>query len=113
MKGSWLILVVLTVAGGCFYSARIALSILAGGIIALGNHYWLRSIMERVLLQQRQDARRYAILRFLLRLTLLGLLVMALVRFGVNIIGLLIGLSVVVISTLIISVHALVSPKGE
>lgn len=110
---SWILLLILTAAGSMLVSARFGLSTLAGGILALGNYFWLRNIMQRILIQQRPDAKSYALLRYILRLSLLAIAVVVLFRIGVDITGLLFGLSVLVITITIFSVYTLMRPKGD
>ena len=112
-KWSWLLLGALTVICSLFGSPDFGLGVASGGLIALGNNFWLRSIMERILIQQRSDARSYAIVRYILRLTISGIIIVALMKFGVNIAGLLLGLSVLVITITTVSVFLSLSDKGE
>jgi hypothetical protein len=113
VKGSLLLLALLTVAGFFILSARFALSTLAGGALTLINHCWLRSIMERVLTGQAENAARYALARYLLRLALIAVAVVALFRLNVDIAGLFAGLSILVIATVTVSIFSLVHHKGE
>lgn len=113
VKGSLLLLAVLTVAGFFLVSARFALSTLAGGAVTLLNHCWLRSIMERVLSGRYENAARYALIRYLLRLSLIAVAVIILFRLNVDIAGLFTGLSILVISTISVSLYSLVHHKGE
>jgi hypothetical protein len=103
----------LTIAGLLLSSAGFAMSTLAGGILVLLNHCWLRSILERVLSGQAENAARYAIIRFVLRLSLIAVAVVALFRVGVNIAGLLTGLSILVLAMISVSIYSLVHHKGE
>jgi len=113
VKTSLLLLAVLSVAGFFFFSARFAISAFAGGVLILLNHCWLRSIMERVLSGQAENAARYALLRYLLRLALIAVAVIALFRLNVDIAGLFAGLSILVIATISVSIYSLVHHKGE
>lgn len=113
VKGSLLLLTILALAGFLFFSVKFAVSTLAGGTLALLNYCWLRSIIERILSQQRADAASYALLRYVLRLFLLGLAIVALLRLGVDIAGLLAGLSILVITIMCVSGYLLVQRKGE
>jgi len=45
--GSLALLALLAVVGFLFGSVRFALSVLAGGVLAIANFYWLRSILVR------------------------------------------------------------------
>lgn len=112
-KWSWLLLVIMTAICSVFGSISFGIGVAAGGIIALGNNFWLRSILERILIQQRADARSYAIIRYLLRLTISGIIIVALMKWGVNIAGLLVGLSTLVITITTVSVFLSLSDKGE
>ena len=113
VKGSLLLLAVLTIAGFFIFSARFAWSAFAGGSLTLVNNFWLRSIMERVLSGQAENAARYALIRYLLRLSLLAVAIVALFRFNVDIAGLFAGLSILVIATVTVSIYLLVHHKGE
>lgn len=113
VKLSLLLLAVLPIAGFILVSARFSLSVLAGGILVLLNHCWLRSILERVLAGQAENAARYALIRYLLRLTLIAIAVIVLFRLHVDIAGLFIGLSILVLATVTVSIYSLVHHKGE
>jgi len=112
-KWSWLLLVIMTASCSIFGSTSFGLGVAAGGIIALGNNFWLRSTLERILIQQRTDARSYAIVRYILRLTISGIIILVLMKFGINIAGLLVGLSTLVITITTVSVFLSLSDKGE
>ena len=113
MKISWLLLTFLTVTGLIIGSRKFGLSILVGGLAALGNNYWLRNILQRILIQQRSDASSYAILRFFLRYLLLAVVVLAALRMGADVTGLLLGLSVLVMTTIVLSLYTLMQSKGD
>jgi hypothetical protein len=113
VKGSLLLLIILTIGGFFVVSPRFALSALAGGLLILANQFWLRSIMERVLSGRAENAARYAIIRYVLRLSLIAVAVVALFRLHVDFAGLFTGLSILVISTVLVSIYSLVHHKGE
>ncbi|NJD92174.1 MAG: ATP synthase subunit I [Geobacter sp.] len=98
---------------GALVSIRFSLSTLAGGLIVLLNHCWLRSILERVLAAGGENAARYAIIRYVLRLSLIALAVIILFRLNVDIAGLFAGLSILVISTVSVSIYQLLFQKGD
>lgn len=112
-RWSWLLLGILTITCSLFGSLSFGLGVAAGGLIALGNNFWLRSILERILLQQRTDASQYAIVRYILRLTISGAIIVVLLKSGINIAGLLVGLSVLVITITTVSLFLSLSDKGE
>jgi len=111
--GSLLLLAVLAVAGLVFGSARFAGSVLAGGILAIANFCWLRNILLRSLRLQVREAPRFAILRYLVRLTLLAVAIFVLiVYFRAHIFGLLLGLSVLVFTIIALSIY-MISKQGD
>jgi hypothetical protein len=112
-RWSWLLLVIMTAICSIVGSLSFGVGVAAGGLIALGNNFWLRSILERILIQQRADARSYTIIRYLLRLTVSGIIIVALMKYGINIAGLLVGLSTLVITITSVSVFLFLSDKGE
>jgi len=112
LKFSWILLIALTIAGS-LKSGTFAISILTGGIVALGNNYWLRNILQRILIQQRSDAASYAMLRFILRYLILAIAVLMALKLGADIAGLLIGLSVMVIATMFFSIYSAMQRKGD
>jgi hypothetical protein len=109
---SWLVLAVMTLLS-LFVSMSFSAGVALGGLIALGNNFWLRSIVERVLIQQPDNPKTYAIVRYILRLSITGIIILLLIRSGISIIGLLAGLSVLVISITAVSVFMSLSDKGE
>lgn len=109
---SWLVLVVMALIS-LFVSLSFSAGVALGGLIALGNNFWLRSIVERVLIQQPDSPKTYAIVRYILRLSITGIIILLLIRSGISIIGLLVGLSVLVISITAVSVFMSLSDKGE
>lgn len=112
-RWSWFLLILLTALCSAFGSVSFGIGVAAGGLIALGNNFWLRSILERILIQQRSDARQYAIIRYILRLTISGVIIVTLMKYGINIGGLLVGLSTLVITITTVSLFLSFSNKGE
>ncbi|MCM2358871.1 MAG: ATP synthase subunit I [Geobacteraceae bacterium] len=111
--GSLALLVLLAVAGLIFGSARFALSVVAGGFLALANFYWLRSILLRAFRLQPQEAPRFTLLRYIVRLTVLAAAVFSLMVYGkADVFGLLLGLSVLVVNIIALSFY-MISAKGD
>ncbi len=111
--GSGLLLALLTLAGLIFGSQRFAAGVAVGGVLAILNYYWLRTILERVLSQRPGHPGRFVQIRYILRLTLLALVIYWLITHGgIDIVGLLVGLSVIVIVIMALSVY-LLATKGE
>ena len=98
IAASWLLLALMVVSGWIFGSQRFAAGIACGGILALGNIFWLKRSIERAMGLEPRQAGRFAIVRYVLRLAVLGgLFYLAIVKIGIDIIGLIAGLSVLVI----------------
>lgn len=109
----WVLLAVLTLAGMAFGQPRFAFGILAGGLLVMANFYWLKRIMGRVLNLSPVKAGRYAQFRYILRLAILALVVYVLVaRLGADVLGLLLGLSVLVIVITVLSLYMFIT-KGD
>jgi hypothetical protein len=111
-RGSWALLAILSLGALLFGSASFAASILAGGVLAMVNFYWLHSILRRVLQLQPTHSDRYVQIRYLLRLTLLAAVLYGLLVTGTNVYGLLLGLSVLVINIIVIAIYYTLTLKG-
>lgn len=111
--GSLALLAVLAVAGFLLGSLRFSLSVLAGGLLALGNFYWLRSILVRSLRLEPQQAPRFATFRYIVRLTVLAVAVFFLIVYGkADLFGLILGLSVLVFNIIALAIY-MISAKGD
>lgn len=111
--GSWILLVLMAIAGWLLFSRHFAAGIAAGGLLAIANFYWLHSIMKRTLLLAKGKAQRFAMTRYMLRLVLIGVAVwFMIVHFNIDLIGLLVGLSVLVINIFALTIFRLISKGG-
>jgi hypothetical protein len=82
-------------------------------VLALANFFWLRSILSRSLSLNARTAPRFAVLRYLVRLTLLAIAVYVLVVYcSIDLFGLLLGLSVLVFTIIALSIY-MISTQGE
>jgi ATP synthase I chain len=94
----WGLLAVMIVVGWIFSSERMAAGIACGGLLTLGNTFWLKRSIQRAMGLEPSQAGQFAVIRYLFRLGVLaGLLYLLIVKVGIQIIGLIIGLSVLVI----------------
>jgi hypothetical protein len=110
--GNWILLGFMVVAALVFGSQRFAGGVLAGGLIAIINCYWLYSILQRTMRLPVKKAVRFAQTRYLLRLVLIAVVVSVLiVRYGIDVFGLLLGLSVLVITIFGMTIY-LITHKG-
>jgi ABC-type multidrug transport system permease subunit len=110
--GNWVLLGVMVAASLLFGSYRFACGVLAGGLIAIVNCYWLYSILQRTMLLPVKKAVRFAQTRYVIRLVLIAVVVSVLiVHYGIDVFGLLLGLSVLVITIFGITIF-LITHKG-
>lgn len=106
VKGSLILSAVAGAGSALFVSPRFGISLFAGGVLATANFCWLRRGIEAALRLLPANASRYATLRYLLRLSIMALLLYALiVRLHADIFGLLLGLSVVVLNITVFSIY--------
>ena len=111
--GNWIVLVLLFVAGWLLFSLHFATGVAAGGLLAIANFFWLHGIMRRTLRLPKGRAQAYALSRYMLRLAIIGMIICFLiVRFDFNLIGLLVGLSVPVMSIFTLTIYRLISKGG-
>jgi ATP synthase I chain len=105
--------VVLAAAGLLFGSLRFAAGVVAGGVLAIANFYWLRSILVRAFRLQPESAPRFALFRYVVRLAVLAAAVSVLIVYcRVDIFGLLLGLSVLVFNIIALSFY-MISKQGD
>jgi len=111
--GNWIVLVLLFVAGWLLFSLHFAAGLAAGGLLAIANFFWLHGIIRRTVRLPKVRAQAYAFSRYLLRLAIIGVIVWFLIsRFDLNLIGLLVGLSVPVMSIFTFTIYRLISKGG-
>jgi hypothetical protein len=96
---NWLLLAAMTAAGGLFISPFFARGLFIGGLIANISFILLKKDITRVLSGPLNAAKGRFLLKYYIRLTALALILFFLVRYrSVHLVGLLLGLSTVVIS---------------
>jgi hypothetical protein len=111
--GNWIVLVLLFVAGWLLFSLHFAVGLAAGGLLAIANFFWLHGIIRRTVRLPKVRAQAYAFSRYLLRLAIIGVITCFLIiRFDLNMIGLLVGLSVPVMSIFTFTIYRLISKGG-
>lgn len=89
-----------------FVSANFGGSLFIGGVLATANFLWMKRGVAAALQLQPRNASRFAVLRYLLRLAVMAVfLYLLIVRLGVDIFGLLIGLSVLVLNITVFSIY--------
>jgi len=107
------LLAFLTLAGWALVSLQVGLGALAGGCIAIVNFFWIRNVLQRVLGQLPARATMYAQLRYVARLAITGLLLYFIITSGwFSLLGLIIGLSVIVINIVALSLYSALRAGG-
>lgn len=96
---NWLLLAGMTAAAGLFISPYFAKGLLIGGLIANISFILLKKDITRVLSGPLDAAKGRFLIKYYIRLTVLALILFFLVRYrSIHLVGLLVGLSTVVIS---------------
>jgi len=112
-KGSLVLLAILTIVGFTAFSMKFGLGILAGGLIAVANFFWMRNVLQRILGLLPAKPSQYAMVRFIARITVTGLVLYFLITSGwFSLGGLLVGLSVIVISIIALSLYCVLRTGG-
>lgn len=98
-RRSWLILSVLLVASLPFRNPAFSLGILCGGIVSIGGFLWLRRALRQLLAEPGPGAKARYQFGYLVRLITLAIILAVLIAvLKIHTVGLIIGLSVVVIN---------------
>ena len=112
-RGGWILLILLVTGSLLFAAPGFTAGVLAGGLLALANFAWLKNILARSLNLEARQAARFAQLRYLLRLTLLAAAIyLLIVRVGVDVYGLLLGLSILVINIMAVAIYQVTNRSG-
>lgn len=101
---NWVILGISVILSFVFVSEGFALGILFGGLISIANFYWLSRDLVNLFqrLSDTAQPRRFVMTRYFLRLFVTGLVLFFIVtQVPVSIIGLILGLSIVVIGVVL------------
>jgi hypothetical protein len=118
---NWVVLAVLVVAGFLWRGGEFALGVLAGGLVVVINfhllHQALRSTLERAGqgdVDAKARARAFFTARQLLRFSALLAIIYLLIRHGwVDIFGLLLGLSTVVLTLILAAINEVFKLKNK
>jgi hypothetical protein len=111
--GSGTLLALMAGAGWLLSSESFAVGVLTGGVLAIANFNWLYSIIKRALLLSSNKAESFARIRYALRLAIVAFIIwLLIVRCNIDLIGLLLGLSVLVINIFALTIYRLISKGG-
>ena len=104
---NWLLLAAMTAVGGFFFSLSFAKGLFIGGLIANFSFILLKKDITRALAGPLNAAKGLFLVKYYIRLTALALILFYLVKYrSIHFVGLLVGLSTVVISIGIMVVGA-------
>jgi hypothetical protein len=119
---NWLVLAVLVTAGFFWRGSQFALGVLVGGLVMVANfhllHHALKGVLEQVAAshpdEAKSRARAFFAARQLLRFFALLAVIFLLVSQGwVNIFGLLLGLSTVVLTLILAAIQEMIKLKNK
>ena len=109
---NWILLVALVALSLFLGSRRFTLGILFGGLISIINFYWLYRNLLSVFSKHLNRARMALMLRYYLRLTITAVVLYWIIsRDMVDVIGLVTGLSIVVLNIVLITIAAFSKKK--
>lgn len=113
VKGSILLLVVLTLIGFIFFSTPTGLGILAGGIVAIINFFWMRNVLQRILGLLPAKPQLYSQVRFIARISITGVVLYFIIVSGIcSLAGLLVGLSIIIANIIALSLYCALRTGG-
>jgi hypothetical protein len=103
---NWVFLALLASGSFVFFSQKFALGVLAGGILAVANYYLMKRSLLRALDPERKGKTRFLyLLKYGLRFAALGLTIaLLLIKGWVSPIGILLGLSIIVLGIALVGV---------
>ncbi|MCD6487310.1 MAG: ATP synthase subunit I [Syntrophobacterales bacterium] len=100
--GNWVVLGVFSIVSFLFMSREFAMGVLLGGLISVVNFRWLSRDLRIVFLKHEDRAKPFIIVKYYIRFILMGVvLFFVITRMSVDVLGLLLGLSVVVINIIL------------
>ena len=113
IKGSIGLLAILTLGALILFSGTAALGVLAGGAIAIVNFLWMRNVLQRILGLLPANPQRYALMRYIGRMTVTGLALYYVLTSGwFSLAGVLTGLSIIVVIILVLSLYCALRTGG-
>lgn len=113
IKGSLGLLAVLALGSLALFSGKAALGVLAGGVIAIVNFLWMRNVLQRILGSLPTNASRYALMRYIVRMTVTGCALYYVLTSGwFSLAGVLTGLSIIVANILALSLYRALRTGG-
>jgi len=110
---SLVLLAVIVIAAFTGSSVQVAFGVLIGGVLAIGNFLWMGSTLRQIIGVRPDRPVAYALLRFIGRMTVLGLILYLILTSGwFSATGLIVGLSVIVANIIVLSISSVIRPGG-
>jgi len=109
---NWIVLAILFIASWIFTPFEFYLGVLLGGFISILNFYWMERGLRGIFTNTAGTVKGTVMVKYYIRLVLTAIVLYFLIANGtVNVIGLLIGLSVVVINIIITLITTMAKKK--
>ena len=109
---NWIVLAILFIPALFFAPFKFSLGILLGGFISILNFYWMERGLRGIFTNTAGNVKGSVMIKYYIRLVLTAIILYFLIANStVNVIGLLIGLSVVVINIIITVITTLAKKK--
>ena len=111
-SANWIMLAILFIPALIFAPFKFSLGVLLGGFISILNYYWMERGLRDIFANTAGNVKGPVIGKYYIRLVLTAIVLYFLIANGtVNVIGLLIGLSVVVINIIITLITTMAKKK--
>ena len=111
-SANWIMLAILFIPALIFAPLKFSLGVLLGGFISILNYYWMERGLRGIFANTAGNVKGPVIGKYYIRLVLTAIVLYFLIANGtVNVIGLLIGLSVVVINIIITLITTIAKKK--
>ena len=111
-SANWIMLAILFIPALIFAPLKFSLGVLLGGFISILNYYWMERGLRGIFANTAGNVKGPVIGKYYIRLVLTAIVLYFLIANGtVNVIGLLIGLSVVVINIIITLITTMAKKK--
>ena len=111
-SANWIMLAILFIPALIFAPLKFSLGVLLGGFISILNYYWMERGLRDIFANTAGNVKGPVIGKYYIRLVLTAIVLYFLIANGtVNVIGLLIGLSVVVINIIITLITTMAKKK--
>jgi len=105
--GNWVLLGILLILSFLFLSGRFTLGVLLGGLISIANFYWLSRDLRGSFMKHADRAKPFMMVKYYIRFIVTGIVLFVVItKTPADILGLLIGLSLVVINIIVTVISA-------